>query len=76
MTHDVELDQAQNQLKDLVREVMDGGDVTITLNQSPVVRLVAIPVAKGARKIGSAEGMVRINKDFKALPEGFEDLVP
>ncbi len=76
-THLIDLKKAQSDLPKLIREVMSGDEVTITLEREPVVKLVPIPPGPtGPRRIGTAKGMVRIHKGFKELPEGFEELVP
>jgi len=76
VTQSIDLTSGNPDLMDLVRKVMKGREITITLEDAPVAKMVPVKSTKRRRKIGSARGRVHIKEGFKDIPEGFEDLVP
>ena len=58
---------AKTQLSRLVDEALRGEEVVISRGKTPVVRLVPVTSAeRGARRLGSAKGEVRMARDFDA----------
>jgi len=73
--HKVDVEQARECLPDLIEEAMAGGEVLITRDRQPLVRLVptAASPERKERPFGSAKGLVRIADDFDAPLEDFRD---
>ncbi len=71
----VEVEQAREQLTDLIEEAMRGSEVVITRGHLPLVRLVEVRAAKRRRRRpGSAKGLITIADDFDApLDDGMRD---
>lgn len=67
----IDLAEAQEHLADLIDEARRGGEVIITSHDEPVAKLVAVRARRGARKAGSAAGLITISDDFD---EPLEDL--
>ena len=68
MTRTVNLDEARNQLPDLIAISSDGGEVIITDKGKPVARLVAI----GSRK----RRVAGLNRGDIWTSEDFDDPIP
>ena len=62
--HQVDLNEAKTHLPDLIDEVMNGGEVIITKDKKPIVKLVPVSQEKTQRQAGSAKGMITISDDF------------
>jgi antitoxin (DNA-binding transcriptional repressor) of toxin-antitoxin stability system len=73
--HKVDVEQARECLQDLIEEAMEGGEVLITRDRQPLVRLVptAAPRERKERPFGSAKGLIHIADDFDAPLEDFRD---
>jgi len=73
--HKVDVEQARECLQDLIEEAMAGGEVLITRDRQPLVRLVPSVASPGRkeRPFGSAKGLVHIADDFDAPLEDFQD---
>jgi prevent-host-death family protein len=70
----VDVEQARECLPDLIEEAMAGGEVLITRDRRPLVRLVAAaPRERKERPFGSAQGLVHIADDFDEPLEDFRD---
>ncbi len=77
----ITLEEAQNQLREVIRRLPPGGEVTITLDQRPVARLVGVSANEGERRprprvtgtprVGQYEGRLIVPDDFD---EPIEDL--
>jgi len=61
--------EAKAQLSTLVRKALQGEEVIIARNNTPLVRLV--PVAVQQRKPGSARGQATMDDDFDAPLDDF-----
>lgn len=72
--HLVEVDEAKRELKQLIDETLAGGEVLITHDHHPLVRLVkAEPEECSVRSIGSARELIEIHPDFD---EPLEEFLP
>lgn len=79
----ITLHEAQTQLAELVHRLADGSEVTITVDQQPVARLIGIPVARriprprppatGVPKAGRYEGRLVVPDDFDEPLEGLRE---
>jgi prevent-host-death family protein len=68
----VELDQAKEQLANLVEQAAGGEEIIITKDRRPLARLVAVLPEK-RRQFGSARGQIILSEDFDEPLEDFED---
>ena len=65
----INVEDAKNQLGELLDDALHGEDVVITRHGQPVARLVSIPPERKPR-FGSAAGKLQITDDFDApLPD-------
>lgn len=63
-TRTVNIHAAKTHLSRLVREVVEGGEVVIARGNVPLVKLVLVDEAKPGRRLGTARGTVKIDKNF------------
>ena len=68
----VTVDQAQNQLPNLVDEAIGGETIYIIGHDERVVQLVPV-VVSGRPQFGSAAGLVSMTDDFDAPLEDFHE---
>jgi prevent-host-death family protein len=69
----VQIHEAKAKLSSLIDAALSGEEVVIARRNRPLVRLVPLVSKSGARRIGSAKGLVRMAPDFDDIPEGFEE---
>jgi len=76
MIQKIQLEEAEKNLKAIIHSALEGDEITITVDDEPVVKIV--PVGKGLknRKLGTAKGEVVIKSDFKEIPHEFEAYIP
>ena len=68
----IELQQAQEQLAELVERAVDGEEIVIAKDEQPLVQLVAV-AARKKRHFGSAKGQVEMADDFDEPLEDFRE---
>ena len=62
---------AKMHLSRLLDRAANGEEVVITRNRRSVAKLVPVGTARGARRLGTLRGRIRVAKDFDApLPWG------
>ena len=74
MTPTVTVDEAQENLQDLLAHALAGNEVIITQHGKPVARLVLVPVAVANKKrvAGLNRGAIWTSEDFdQPLPDDF-----
>jgi prevent-host-death family protein len=71
----ITIHEAKAQLSRLLRRVAAGEEVVIVNRDRPVARLVPFTERRPADLEGDLAGRIRIQPDFDALPEGFEEYV-
>jgi prevent-host-death family protein len=70
----VALEKAQATLADLLKQVADGEEFTITQNGQPKAKLSAVSPHKHAQaRAGSLPGKIWISPDFDAPLDDFKD---
>ena len=67
------LEEAQNNLDDLVSAAVQGKLVYIQLNDEQAVQLVPIVTTKKPRKAGSARNLIEISPDFDEPLSDFDE---
>ncbi len=76
MLHEIQLAEAQQNLKTLVERSICGEEIVILINDEPVAKIIPYKPKKVGRKLGTAKGLVFVHEDFKQIPEGFEGYMP
>ncbi len=72
--HYISLEEAQNNLPNLVHGLMPGEEVIITENSHPVARLMPAAVAASTRRLGALRGTVTyMAPDFDAPLDDFKE---
>ena len=71
--HVIDLEQAQTQLADLVKQTKHGGEVILTEGGEPVAKIIPISRAKPQRQFGSAKGLITIAEDFDEPLDDFRE---
>ncbi|MCK4604615.1 MAG: type II toxin-antitoxin system Phd/YefM family antitoxin [Deltaproteobacteria bacterium] len=69
----IDVNQAKQQLHQLIEQAVGGNEVIITKSGQPVVRLVAITKRRDQRQFGSARGLIEMSDDFDEPLEDFRD---
>ncbi len=69
----IDVNQAKQQLPQLIEQAVGGSEVIITKSGQPVVRLVAITKRRDQRQFGSARGLIEMSDDFDEPLEDFRD---
>jgi prevent-host-death family protein len=68
----IDIDEAKRRLTELVSMAMRGEEVTITEQDKPVARLVALAAPQGSRIAGLNKGEIWVSEDFdEPLPDEF-----
>jgi len=63
--------EAKAQFSTLVRRALQGEEIIVAKDNTPLVKIVPIGVVD--RKPGSAKGQIRMARDFDATPADFDD---
>jgi prevent-host-death family protein len=72
LSQTVNVDEAKNQLADLLAIAAEGGEVIITQNGRPVARLVPVAQPRKKRIAGLNRGSIWTSEDFdEPLPDEF-----
>ncbi len=69
----VTLDEARDQLLDLIDAALKGETVSIITDDQKAVQLVPLSLPQRRRKAGSAKGLVKMADDFDAPLEDFKE---
>lgn len=76
MIQQIQLEEAEKKLKAIIHSALEGDEITITVDDEPVVKIVPIGKVLKNRKLGTAKGQVFIKPDFKEIPHEFEAYIP
>ncbi len=70
----IDVGQAQEALPELIEEALTGGEIVITRDHRPLVRIVdAREPRRHLRRPGTAKGTITISADFDEPLEDFRD---
>ena len=69
----VNVHQAKTNLSKLIQKVLNGEEVIIAKGNKPVVKLVLVDNLKPERRLGTAEGKIKIADDFIGPLEDFKE---
>lgn len=62
--HQIEFDEAKQQVESLLQAALDGDEVIITRNSEPVLKLVRVSRSDKRRRSGTAKGLIEMSDDF------------
>lgn len=71
----VDINQAQQNLPELIEKTISNGEVIITKGGQPIAKLVSFTKAKQQRKFGTAKGLIKISDDFDQPINDFKEYV-
>lgn len=74
--HQVNIDEAKNDLSLLISKAMNGEDIIITKDNIPLVKLVSVSSVKPKPQFGSAKGLITMADDFDEPLEDFKEYMP
>jgi prevent-host-death family protein len=69
----INLDSAQTQLPNLIKEAISGKVVIITKDGKPLVKLVPVATPKPKALFGSAKDLISMSEDFDAPLDDFQE---
>jgi prevent-host-death family protein len=68
----VDIDQAKENLPELIEKTINNGEVIITRAGQPIAKIVSIKETKKERKFGTARGLIKISDDFDQPLDDFK----
>ena len=71
--HQIDLNQARQQLPELLDAAIRGEEIIITEDGRPLVRMLNATVSKPRPQFGSARGLITISDDFDEPLEEFKE---
>ena len=71
----VTIEEAQNDLKNILLDVEKGNVYVITVDDKPMAVLSSASIKQNPPKFGSAEGQIIIKDDFDAPIEDFNEYI-
>lgn len=69
----IDIKEAESHLSELLKEVMEGGEVIISQNEEPVAELKKIEHPQ-KRKLGTLKGKLVVDGDFNDADEQIEEM--
>ncbi len=69
----VNIHEAKTHLSKLLNKVKEGDEIVIAKGNIPIAKIVPLKPKKNKRKLGGAEGKIKIADGFDALLEDFEE---
>lgn len=69
----IEIEKSSTDLKKLLQQIKNGGEIIITDHQIPVAKLIGMNTTTKKANFGSAKNLVTIADDFDAPIDDFND---
>lgn len=69
----VDINQAKQNLPELIEKTVTNGEVIITKDGQPVVKMVPLTKTKKERKFGTAKGLIKMADDFDQPIDDFKE---
>lgn len=69
----IDINQAKQNLPELIKKTVSNGEVIITEDGQPVVKMVPLTKTKKERKFGTAKGLIKIADDFDQPLNDFKE---
>jgi antitoxin (DNA-binding transcriptional repressor) of toxin-antitoxin stability system len=73
MVYKVNVEQAAEQLPELIAAAVQGDEVLIVTANQQVVRLIALSQTKPQREFDTAKGLIEMSDDFDEPLEDFQE---
>lgn len=71
----IDINQAKQNFQELLDKTISGGEITITKDGHPYVKIVPLAKAKKERKFGTAKGLIKMSDDFNQPLNDFKDYI-
>lgn len=71
--HSIDINQAKQNFPELIEKIVSNGEVIITKDGQPFVKIVPLKKAKKERKFGTAKGLIKMSDDFDQPLDDFKD---
>lgn len=71
--HSIDINQAKQNFPELIEKIISNGEVIITKDGQPFVKIVPLKKAKKERKFGTAKGLIKMSDDFDQPLDDFKD---
>jgi prevent-host-death family protein len=69
----IDINQAKQNFPELLEKTVSNGEVIITKDGQPFIKLVPLKKAKKERKFGTAKGLIKMSDDFDQPLDDFKD---
>lgn len=69
----IDINQAKQMFPELIEKTVINGEVIITKDGQPFVKLVPLAKASKQRKFGSAKGLIKMSDDFDHPLDDFKE---
>jgi prevent-host-death family protein len=69
----IDINQAKQNFPELIEKTVSNGEVIITKDGQPIVKMVPLTKAKKERKLGTAKGLIKMADDFDQPIDDFKD---
>lgn len=69
----IDINQAKQNFPALIEKIVSDGEVIITKNGQPVVKMVSLKKTKKERKFGTAKGLIKMADDFDQPIDDFKE---
>jgi prevent-host-death family protein len=69
----IDINQAKQNFPELIEKTVSNGEVIITKDGQPIVKMVPLTKPKKERKLGTAKGLIKMADDFDQPIDDFKD---
>ena len=69
----IDINQAKQNFPELIEKTVRNGEVIITKNGQPFVKIILMVKPKKERKFGAAKGLIKISDDFDQPLDDFKE---
>ena len=69
----IDINKAKQNFQELLDKTISGGEITITKDGYPYVKIIPLAKTKKERKFGSAKGLIKMADDFDKPLDDFKD---
>jgi prevent-host-death family protein len=71
--HNIDINQAKQNFTALIEKTVSNGEVIITKDGQPVVKMVPLIKTKKKRKFGTAKDLIKMSDDFDQPIDDFKE---
>lgn len=69
----IDINQAKENFPELIEKTVSNGEVIITKDGQPFVKIVPLAKPKKERKFGTAKGLIKMSDDFDQPLDDFKE---